>query len=130
EANHRHVRGTLGAHCIIPAKPRRGVPRGGIRYQMYRAFPRQLYGPRSKIETVFSVIKRKLSAKAPGRSLPIQMRQALLLGLVFNLYRLRHPTTPAGCKQSHFKSCVLEVRILRELRARFAEVRILQDLVI
>jgi hypothetical protein len=29
-----------------------------------------------------------------------------------------------------FKSCVLEVRILRELRARFAEVRILQDLVI
>jgi hypothetical protein len=27
EANHHHVRGTLGAHCIIPAKPRRGVPR-------------------------------------------------------------------------------------------------------
>jgi hypothetical protein len=27
---------------------------------MYRAFPRQLYGPRAKIETVFSVIKRKL----------------------------------------------------------------------
>ena len=27
EANHRHVRGTLGAHCIIPAKPRRGVLR-------------------------------------------------------------------------------------------------------
>ena len=104
EANHRHVRGTLGAHCIIPAKPRRGVPRGGIRYQMYRAFPRQLYGPRAKIETVFSVIKRKLSTKAPGRSLPMQMRQALLLGLAFNLYRLRHPSTPAGCKQSHLKS--------------------------
>jgi hypothetical protein len=28
-----------------------------------------------------------------------------------------------------FKSCVLEVRILRELRARFAEERILKDLV-
>jgi hypothetical protein len=27
----------------------------------------------------------------------------LLLGLAFNLYRLRHPTTPAGCKQSHLK---------------------------
>jgi hypothetical protein len=120
EANHRHVRGTLGAHSIIPAKPRRGVPRGGIRYQMYRAFPRQLYGPRAKIETVFSVIKRKLSTKAPGRSSPIQMRQALLLGLAFNLYRLRHPTIPAGCKQSHFKCSVLEVRILRDLQARFS----------
>ena len=103
EANHRHVRGMLGAHSIIPAKPRRGVPRGGIRYQMYRTFPRQVYGPRAKIETVFSVIKRKLSAKAPGRSLPVQMRQALLLGLAFNLYRLRHRPAPVGCKQSHLK---------------------------
>lgn len=90
EANHRHIRDTLGAHSVIPAHLRRGIPEGEIRYQMYRAFPRQLYGSRAKVETVFSVIKRKLSAKAPGRSLPLQMRQAPLLGLAFNLYRLRH----------------------------------------
>jgi hypothetical protein len=104
EANHRHVRGTLGAHSVIPPNPRRGIPEAEFRHQMHRAFPRQLYGPRAKIETVFSVIKRKLSAKAPGRSLPMQMRQALLLGLAFNLYRLRHRPAPAGCKQSHLKS--------------------------
>ena len=57
---------------------------------MHRAFPRKVYGSRAKIETVISVIKRKLSAKAPGRSLSLQVRQALLLGLAFNLYRLRH----------------------------------------
>ena len=68
---------------------------------MHRAFPRQFYGPRAKIETVFSVIKRKLSSKASGRSLPMQMRQALLLGLAFNLYRLRHRPAPGRCKQSH-----------------------------
>ena len=71
EANHRHVRGTLGAHSVIPPNRRRGIPEGEFRYQMHRAFPRPLYGPRAKIETVFSVIKRKLSSKAPGRSLPI-----------------------------------------------------------
>ena len=103
EANHRHVRGTLGARSVIPNR-RRGIPEGEFRYQMHRAFPRPLYGPRAKIETVFSVIKRKLSSKAPGRSLPSQMRQALLLGLAFNLYRLRHRPAPAGCKQSRFKS--------------------------
>jgi hypothetical protein len=32
----------------------------------------------------------RLSARAPGRSLRTQMRQALLLGLSFNLYRLKH----------------------------------------
>jgi len=88
EANHRHVRDTLGAHSVIPPNPRRGVPQGEIRYQMHRAFPRPLYRQRAKVETVFSVIKRKLSARAPGRSLPTQIRQALLLGLAYNLYRL------------------------------------------
>jgi hypothetical protein len=42
------------------------------------------------IESLFSSVKRKLSARAPGRSLHTQKRQALLLGLSFNLYRLRH----------------------------------------
>ena len=95
---------------------------------MYRAFPRQLYGPRAKIETVFSVIKRKLSTKAPGCISPIQMRQALLLGLAFNLYRLRHPTTPAGCKQSRFKFNILKVVHSREFAGVFLEVRIPKEL--
>jgi hypothetical protein len=35
---------------------------------------------RAILETVFSVIKRKLSTKAPGPRVPLQVRQALLLG--------------------------------------------------
>jgi hypothetical protein len=104
EANHHHIRHTLGAHSVIPANPRRGTPEGEIRSQMHRAFPRPLYAPRAKIETVFSVIKRKLSSRAPGRSLPSQIRQAFLLGLSYNLYRLRCPRAPRGCQQSHVKS--------------------------
>ena len=100
EANHRHIRTTLGAQSVIPTNPRRGIPEGAIRYQMHRAFPQKLYAPRAKVETVFSVVKRKLSAKAPGRTLPTQVRQAMLLGLTFNLYRLRHRRYPRGYQQS------------------------------
>jgi hypothetical protein len=107
EANHGHIRTILGAHSVIPTNPRRGIPEGAIRYQMHRTFPRKLYGLRAKIETVLSVIKRKLSAKAPGRSLPLQIRQALLLGLTFNLYRLRHHRPLRGCQQSQLKLFVL-----------------------
>jgi hypothetical protein len=39
------------------------------------------------IESVFSAIKRKLSCRAHGRTIATQARQALLLGLAFNLYR-------------------------------------------
>src|SRR5216684_1297326 len=107
EANHQHIRQRCGAQSIIPAQPRRGVPRGTLRSQMYRAFPQKKYGQRAKVETIFSVVKRKLSSRAPGRSLSSQIRQALLLGLTYNLYRLRHPRSHRGSQQSRLKSFVL-----------------------
>jgi hypothetical protein len=57
---------------------------------MRRAFPKRLYGRRALDETLFSSVKRKISARAPGRSLRMQISQALLLGLSSNLYRFKH----------------------------------------
>jgi hypothetical protein len=91
ERNHTYIRREIGAQSVIPAKRGKKTWRiHGVRAQMRRAFPRRLYRRRSLIESLFSSVKRKLSARAPGRSLPTQKRQALLLGLSFNLYRLRH----------------------------------------
>jgi hypothetical protein len=94
EANHEYIRQRWRVQSIIPLNPRRGVPQGTLRRQMYQAFPQKEYGQRAKVETVFSVVKRKLSSRAPGRSLATQVRQALLLGLTYNLYRLRHSRHP------------------------------------
>jgi hypothetical protein len=91
ERNHTYIRERLGAQSIIPAKRGKKTWRvRGVRAEMRRALPRKLYRRRALIETLFSSVKRKLSARAPGRSLRMQIRQALLLGLSFNLYRLRH----------------------------------------
>jgi hypothetical protein len=91
ERNHTYIRKQLGAQSVIPAK--RGKKTWhlhGVRAEMRRAFPRRLYRRRSLIESLFSSVKRKLSGRAPGRSLRAQKRQALLLGLSLNLYRLKH----------------------------------------
>ncbi len=89
ERNHTYVRQTLRARSIIPAKRGKKSWRiHGVRAEMRRAFPRRQYARRSLVETVFSAVKRKLSARAPGRSLFMQLRQAFLLGLAYNLYRL------------------------------------------
>jgi len=61
---------------------------------MRENFPHLQYGKRSLIESVFSAVKGKLSCRAPGRTITTQSRQALLLGLAFNLYRLRLPVPP------------------------------------
>src|SRR5581483_10490436 len=69
ERNHPHIRRVLGAQSIIPAK--QGKPTWkikGVRAQMRRRFPRKQYAQRAQVESVFSAVKRKLSAKAPGRS--------------------------------------------------------------
>jgi Transposase DDE domain/Transposase domain (DUF772) len=91
ERNHTFCRQQLHADSIIPAKRFTSRRATGVRGQMRENFPRQIYGKRSLIESVFSAVKRKLSCRAPGRSMATQSRQALLLGLAFNLYRLSLP---------------------------------------
>ena len=89
ERNHKHIRDVHHMNSIIPAK--RGKKTWnlkGVRAQMKSNFPSKKYCQRNLIETVFSVVKRKLSTRAPGRSLATQALQALLLGLAYNLYRL------------------------------------------
>jgi len=89
ERNHRYIRGELGARSVIPARRGKKTWRvRGVRAELRRAFPRRLYRRRTLVESVFSAVKRKLSARAPERTLATQMRQALLLGLTYNLYRL------------------------------------------
>ncbi len=89
ERNHTYIRQRLGAQSLIPAKRGKKTWRlRGVRAEMRRAFPQKLY--RRRALSLFSSVKRKLSARAPGRSLGTQIRQALLLGLSFNLYKLKH----------------------------------------
>jgi len=91
ERNHTFCRQQLQADSIIPAKRFTSRRATGVRGQMRENFPRDRYARRSLIETVFSVAKRKLSCRAPGRTVTMQTRQALLLGVTYNLYRLWLP---------------------------------------
>jgi DDE family transposase len=89
ERNHRHIRTALQDNRTIPAKRGHAAWRiQGVRAQMRQEFPCHEYGQRSLIESVISAVKRKWSARAPGRSLYMQCLQALLLGVAYDIYRL------------------------------------------
>jgi len=93
EGNHTYIRKRLGAQSVIPAKRGEKTWRiYGVRAQMRRSFPRQFYQRRAFIETLFSSVKRKLSARAPGHTLPMQKRQALWHPCLF----LRMSTEPSS----------------------------------
>lgn len=90
ERNHRFIREVLHARSAIPAKRGKATWRiRGIRAQMRRRFPRVLYRQRALVESVISAAKRKLSDRAPGRSPLTQHLQALVLGLAYDVYRLK-----------------------------------------
>jgi len=91
ERNHTFCRQQLKADSVIPAKRRSSCRASGVRLEMREHFPSEKYSLRSLIESVFSAAKRKLSARAPGRTVHTQSLQALLLGLAYDIYRLRLP---------------------------------------
>jgi len=111
ERNHQPIRQTLQAHSVLPAKRGGASWRvQGARAQMRQEFPADLYRRRALIESLSSVVKRKPSAHAPGRSLVTQCLQALLLGFVYNIYRLWFSPywDSEGCQRSQVisKPCV------------------------
>ena len=90
ERNQHHLRDRVGADSSIPAK--RGTSTWqlhGIRAQMRASFPTARSRPRSLVERVFSAAKRQLSSRAPGRLPAPQHLQVLLLGLAYDLDRVR-----------------------------------------
>jgi hypothetical protein len=89
ELNHTFIRSELGALSVIPAKRvKPGHGAHGVRARMRYRFPAHIYSARSLVETVFSVVKRKLSAKTPGRSERVRRLWALVLGVAYDIYRI------------------------------------------
>lgn len=98
EANHRHCRERLQMESLIPAKKRRCVrviATTPYRSLMVQALgspgdpaKRRLYGQRWRAETLVSVVKRKWGEALAARLEAMQKIQALMRGVVYNIYRL------------------------------------------
>jgi hypothetical protein len=89
EANHRHARETRGVRSYIPARhgrPTLKPPSGRYRRQMKQRLSKDYgsYGQRWQIETVNSMIKRRLAAHVAARTYWSQSRELMLLILTHN----------------------------------------------
>jgi len=86
ESNHRLVRG-MNAVSIIPVRSKSSKVKGFWRRRLKREFDRKLYNERNKVETVFSVIKRKFSEVLRSRLINLKKKEIKLKNIVYNLYR-------------------------------------------
>jgi transposase len=91
EANHKYARETMRMSTVIPPRvgrpSMRQIPKGRYRRLMALKFqtrPR-LYGQRWQVETIFSMIKRRLGDVVHARNYWSQNREMLLMILTHNL---------------------------------------------
>ena len=91
EHNHHYARRTKGVRSFIPAtigRPSKNPLKGRFRRMMQRLFEdkkRIKYGQRWQVETVFSMIKRRLTTATRARKRWQRSRELALLVLTYNL---------------------------------------------
>ncbi len=90
EPNHRYARERHGVKSFMPAshgRPSRNPPTGRYRRQMRQRLDKMHggYGQRWQVETVNSMIKRRLATSVAGQGFPSESRDGWLLALTLNL---------------------------------------------
>lgn len=89
EANHRLCREALGIRSLIPAKHGRPTdkPASGRyrRLMQTRRFDKKRYGQRWQVETVVSMMKRRLGSSLSGRTYWSRRRDLMLMVLTHNI---------------------------------------------
>ena len=92
ENNHRFVIKELKAKSFISIRNygNKRIPRNKRKYrnQARREFDEKLYHQRSKIETIFSVIKRKYGSCLKARTFDSQKKETICKLVAYNLDRL------------------------------------------
>lgn len=92
EEAHRFAREDHGIRSIIPnriGRPTTKLPTGKYRRIMATEFDKELYGQRWNIETVNSIIKRRLGSFLRARTYWSQMREMMLRLFVYNVMVVR-----------------------------------------
>ena len=88
EENHRICREQHGIRSLIPpthGRPTTKPARGRYRRLMQRRFNKKRYGQRWQVETVVSMMKRRLGAALKGRSYWSRRRDLMLIVLTHNI---------------------------------------------
>ncbi|HEY4527139.1 MAG TPA: transposase [Candidatus Paceibacterota bacterium] len=95
DAEHAHVfaREVLHIKSIIPnrvGRPTRKLPSGKYRRQMALHFDKKRYGQRWMVETLNSILKKRLGSFLRARTYRSQMREIMLRLFTFNVLLLRY----------------------------------------
>ncbi|ACL17147.1 IS5 family transposase [Methanosphaerula palustris] len=88
---HRQIREEMGADSVIPVRTWKGkIYSGKYREEMYNNFDSERYRERNKVETTFSVIKRRFGEDLKARKYWYQIKEIKVKMILHNLTKAVH----------------------------------------
>jgi len=89
EEIHELIRDTLNSRSLIPIRNRKRKRISGYyRRRIAQSFDEEKYHQRNKVETVFSVLKRKFGESLKSRKYRIQVKEIKIKVILYNLSRI------------------------------------------
>ena len=83
---HRLIRDDLNAYSLIPVRTRKRKRISGVyRRELARSFDQTRYHQRNKVETVFSVLKRKFGEALKARKFQAQIKELKIKLILYNI---------------------------------------------
>jgi hypothetical protein len=86
---HRLIRDDLNAYSLIPVRTRKRKRISGVyRRELARSFDQARYHQRNKVETVFSVLKRKFGETLKARKFHAQIKELKIKLILYNISKI------------------------------------------
>ena len=86
---HRLIRDDLNAYSLIPVRTRKRKRISGFyRRELAQSFDQTCYHQRNKVETVFSVLKRKFGETLKARKFQAQIKELKIKMILYNLSKI------------------------------------------
>ena len=86
---HELIRDTLNSCSLIPVRTRKRKRISGYyRKRLSQSFNLEAYHQRNKVETVFSVLKRKFGESLKARKYRLQVKEIKMKVILYNLSRM------------------------------------------
>jgi transposase len=86
---HRLIRDDLNAYSLIPVRTRKRKRISGVyRRELARSFDQTRYHQRNKVETVFSVLKRKFGESLKARKFQAQIKELKIKLILYNISKI------------------------------------------
>ena len=104
ETLHRQIREEIGENSVIPVRKWKGkIHSGRYRREMFTNFDDECYRERNKVETAFSVLKRRFWENLKARKYRCQVKEIKIKMILHNLTKaVQSFCCIWGIQQSHF----------------------------